>query len=263
MIPSRHFNKIEYGDDWARKTTANPGEIYWYQHIPVSIRRYFPEFIEISDNRITMEKINGIVLSHLLTRGLFTNKHLLSLLNVLEEIHNSSEPPDSKIAYKDNYEPKIRQRYEKYDYSRITDWGDYYLGKITDVLYWHSPRIGVIHGDPVFSNIILRNEKDFVFIDMRGRVGNTNTIFGDVFYDYAKIYQSLWGYDFILSELRINRDYLQSLRSKFETYFILKYSKDDLRFLRYITASLLFSLVPLHNEIEKQKKYFNLIQEII
>jgi hypothetical protein len=33
---------------------------------------------------------------------------------------------------------------------------------------------------------------------MRGKIGDTLTIYGDAFYDWAKLYQSLIGYDKIL-----------------------------------------------------------------
>ena len=37
---------------------------------------------------------------------------------------------------------------------------------------------------------------------MRGRLDNINTILGDSFYDYAKIFQSLVGYDEILPKVQ-------------------------------------------------------------
>jgi tRNA A-37 threonylcarbamoyl transferase component Bud32 len=52
----------------------------------------------------------------------------------------------------------------------------------------------VIHGDPVFSNILLKGDNTVAFLDMRGCLGNTMTLAGDVVYDLAKVYQSLGGY---------------------------------------------------------------------
>ena len=59
----------------------------------------------------------------------------------------------------------------------------------------------MIHGDPVFTNVI-KTQTGIKFIDMRGKTVD-NTIYGDRNYDYAKILQSLMGYDFILNELEI------------------------------------------------------------
>ena len=59
----------------------------------------------------------------------------------------------------------------------------------------------VIHGDPVFSNALLLTRGDQVcLIDMRGCVGNVLTVAGDPLYDWAKVFQSLMGYDLVLLE---------------------------------------------------------------
>jgi len=49
-----------------------------------------------------------------------------------------------------------------------------------------------IHGDPTFSNIMLRENGEPVFIDPRGYFGNTE-LFGDPNYDWAKLYYSIAG----------------------------------------------------------------------
>jgi hypothetical protein len=61
-----------------------------------------------------------------------------------------------------------------------------------------------IHGDCTFSNMMLRVGCEPVFIDPRGYFGNTE-LFGDVNYDWAKLYYSLVGnYDkFNLKDFRL------------------------------------------------------------
>ena len=54
------------------------------------------------------------------------------------------------------------------------------------------PIFNLIHGDCTFSNIVLRNGEDPVFIDPRGYFGDTE-IYGDPRYDWAKLYYSLLG----------------------------------------------------------------------
>lgn len=51
----------------------------------------------------------------------------------------------------------------------------------------------VIHGDPVFSNVLLTDAPAVVLLDMRGEVGNHLTLQGDMLYDLSKVYQSLLG----------------------------------------------------------------------
>ena len=93
---------------------------------------------------------------------------------------------------------------------------------------------------------------------MCGKIGDTLTIYGDAFYDWAKLYQSLIGYDKILQDKNINPEYEKKMIKVFENYFLKIYSQEDLQNLKLITKSLLFSLIPLHNN-EKCQKYYNLI----
>ena len=93
---------------------------------------------------------------------------------------------------------------------------------------------------------------------MRGRLDNINTILGDSFYDYAKIFQSLIGYDEILQQKTISEDYREQLILFFKSYFVNIYDEPSFKFIQIITKSLLFSLIPLHND-DKCNDYFNLI----
>lgn len=69
-----------------------------------------------------------------------------------------------------------------------------------------------IHGDPTFSNIMLRDSGEPIFIDPRGYFGNTE-LFGDPNYDWAKLYYSIAGnYDrFNLRDfhLEIGENYIE------------------------------------------------------
>ena len=94
-------------------------------------------------------------------------------------------------------------------------------------------------------------------IDVKGKQGNDFSIFGDCFYDYAKIYQSLIGYD----EILLDKEIKESYKSKMINYFNSKFSNQDLEKIRNITKSLLVSLIPLHNEANKFKKYINLAKK--
>ena len=116
----------------------------------------------------------------------------------------------------------------------------------------------IIHGDPVFTNIIVNIYGKIKFIDMRGKLGEKLTLYGDWLYDWAKIYQSLIGYDEILLEKTINSEYKNDMIEHFKEFFINKYSEDAFQNLKLITKSLLFTLLPLHHN-EKCADYYNLI----
>ena len=93
---------------------------------------------------------------------------------------------------------------------------------------------------------------------MRGKNGENLTIYGDFLYDWAKLYQSLIGYDKILMGKKINKNYEDNMINAFETYFIELYSNEYLNKLKVITKSLLFSLIPLHDN-KLCDEYYNLI----
>jgi thiamine kinase-like enzyme len=61
-----------------------------------------------------------------------------------------------------------------------------------------------IHGDCTFSNLMLRDDKEPIFIDPRGYFGDTE-LYGDSNYDFAKLYYSIVGnYDrFNLKDFRL------------------------------------------------------------
>ena len=93
---------------------------------------------------------------------------------------------------------------------------------------------------------------------MRGKVGKTLTIYGDWLYDWAKLYQSLIGYDRILQDKDISKEYELKMKGFFKEYFIELYSEEDFNNLVLITKSLLYSLIPLHDN-NRCISYYNLI----
>ena len=64
---------------------------------------------------------------------------------------------------------------------------------------------------------------------MRGRLGNYQTIFGDIYYDYSKIYQSILGYDFVLNSIELDYEYIDTFRENFENRF----TKNELENIEY------------------------------
>ena len=128
-----------------------------------------------------------------------------------------------------------------------------------------------IHGDPVFSNVLLTDESTVKLIDMRGALGDVLTTQGDVTYDLSKVYQSLCGYDHIILDLpRTERadEMLAELREHFVDFVSKLYkscaSADEaadagrpvsMRDVRMLTAVHFFSIVPLHDVREHQEAY--------
>lgn len=304
MIAARDFNTIQIIDNKVIKSSKSEkllGEIYFYLHMPPTISHIFPpvynvDFIpETSTYAITMENCRGVTFSHMLVGRSITKGRLLSLLTALHTIHTTRRTDEPSLTVPAtlekqlkntafgqanhhvniyaSYGSKLLSRYkqhrERYDalgplaislFDRLHEFLDTYEAEEKGVY------AELIHGDPVFSNVILSNDdKAITFIDVRGQLGNTLTSEGDINYDLAKVLQSLCGYDHILfmsennadlaSILTDNKplldqadiDLLEELQEYFfaflkETYSVHLHRKTLLR----LTASLFFSLIPLH-----------------
>lgn len=270
FINNRSFNKIEIIDDlYVKKTTTISegliGEIYYYKNIPENIITYFPKFIKNSgNNEYIVEKINGINLCNYFVSENVNEQLLLKLLNTIKNIHSSCEycVNFDNVNIYSNYFEKNKIRFQEFDYSIFENYKIIYE-TIMNFLYEYEQNdngiIGIIHGDPVFSNIIITEDENIKFIDMRGKLGNKLTIQGDIFYDYSKIYQSIIGYDEILLNKIVSNKYRTNLITVFEQFIINNFGKNKLEHIKMITNSLLLSLIPLHNN-ENIYKFFDLIK---
>ena len=261
-IAPRSFNKVEYTDNTVIKHTSNEGEVYWYKNIPESVKEYFPKVINIQDNRIELERIDGVSYSYLYTSKQLTSNHLLVLISSLRNIHSCDKPIEAVNIYS-NYSRKLRQRITEHPEIYIKYGIVDLLIKITYSLQEYEEKqgglSGIIHGDPVFTNVF-ETPTGIKFIDMRGKQGDEVTLYGDVYYDLAKVYQSLIGYDNILNGIEIDDAY----RSELVTYFENMISKEVLDKIKLITASLLISMLPLHDDDEtKFNKYIKLIENLV
>ena len=139
-------------------------------------------------------------------------------------------------------------------FQALRDWGVEYAAGGRVVL------ARVIHGDPVFSNAILSTLGTVVWIDMRGRVGSTLTLAGDVLYDLAKVYQSLHGYDFILHGVdmgAVDELHREELSGVFDEFVRRQYPTVRMSDVCAAAALLFFSLVPLHQDRGHQKRFLH------
>ena len=261
LTPSRSFNEVQYKGDTVVKTTSNPGELYWYKNIPEVIKPHFPKVNSIKNNVVSMENIEGVSFSYLYTTKTLTLNSFYTLLDSMAQIHTSKTHVEEQGDIYSNYVPKLISRYN----NNIELYNKFLGSKlIFDVLKdklsnYTTAVPGIIHGDPVFTNII-KTKNSIKFVDMRGMLGETPSLKGDIFYDYAKIYQSLIGYDFILNDIEIDNVYTRDFIQCFENQF----TPEENKYIKLITASLLFSLLPLHEESSaKFTKYFKLIENLI
>ena len=265
-IKPRDFNQLNnnFIEIYKKKSDDLSAEIYYYQNIPNKIKDMFPLFINYDEGNTWYEisKINGLTTSVLYVSELLTLVMLKSIMDSIKRIHTCECNQNStNINIYDNYSKKVVERYTSYDYSQFHNSKEIF-NEINNFLkdYENSKKgkICVIHGDTVLTNIIINEYNKIKFIDMRGKIGSELTIYGDWLYDWAKLYQSLIGYDNILLNKEINIKYQTSIIDFFKDYFITLYSEDDFHNLKMITKSLLFSLIPLHDNHHCQY-FYNLI----
>ena len=263
---TRVHNRIETYKDHIIKYSSNiEGEKHYYSHIPKNIKHLFPEFLQSGDNYIKLNKVQGIPISFLNTNKTLTENIIINVLKSINTIHNSAEADKNTNIYH-NYNTKLRERLNSYDFSQYDNFESIKNTIINYLKTYEAEKrgtAGVIHGDPVFTNILIDNNNNLKFIDMRGRLGNELTIFGDIFYDYAKVYQSIIGYDSILMDKEIDLDYVSRNKKIFEDYIKSNFGEDRMNDIKPITGSLLLSMLPLHTDNSKCIKYFNLVKQLL
>jgi capsule biosynthesis phosphatase len=262
-VEPRHFNKLIYDSTTVTKISEDNklgGESYYYKEIQkYPIRKYFPKLVSAEKGKVVMEKIDGSNFTTLYINEILTTNHLDKLFDSIFEIHHLFEFPRNEFDKYYDYNEKLINRFNSFDYESIgvskVELNEI-LNSVKDINGVYTP----IHGDLVFSNIILTNSGQLKFIDVKGVQGNEFSIYGHPLYDFAKIYQSLIGYDEILLEKQISESYKRKMVTHFEKKFSLR--KSDLVTVKNITKSLLVSLIPLHNEPEKFTKYIELSKTI-
>jgi capsule biosynthesis phosphatase len=311
MIAARSFNLVQIFEQNVMKSSRNPallGEMFYYANMPDDLINVFPTalgFNFLSDMySMTMTKISGISFSHLLVNRSMTIGRLVLFLETLAKIHRShgvcSKPfdlvsiiPDLPLKPStlmlsemyDNYVPKVSSRFNLYQsaYLALDPDVESLYGKILAALRLYEELgagiyANVIHGDPVFSNVILSLDGGVRMLDMRGCIGTRYTIAGDLTYDLAKCYQSLRGYDIILLKgnssdqnrhkplstvlNHLDRRMLREFEAVFWDHIATTYPTVRKKHVQWITASLLFSLIPLHEE-PNRPLFYELIKELV
>ena len=264
-IKPRDFNVLEKSsfEIYTKKSADLSGEIYFYSNIPSQVKDMFPLFIDYDVNNTwySIEKTGGLTISNLYVSELLKPNNLRAVMESIMRLQKIA-PNNSAINIYQNYKTKLKERYESYDYTRFDNSAQVYDVIHKQLDFYESKNLGkisCIHGDPVFSNILINENHKIKFIDMRGKLGDTLTIYGDYLYDWAKIYQSLLGYDEILLNKFVNADYKNAMLNEFKEIFLSWFSEEDFNHLKVITNSFLFSLIPLHDN-ENCIHYYNLIK---
>lgn len=220
----RPFNRITVdGDVLIKEAVDEQGkklvvkECAWYEKAKENSGQILPHIY--CTTPLKMEYIRGkniyeYQLSHGEKRGI-----LEILIHALQQLHQSEQVEADSFSMKEAYYGKTMERLSKIEdlipFGR--DKRIYVNGKSCRNVFFHKRELErklerisckafhFIHGDCTFSNLMLRGDGKPVLIDPRGYFGYTE-LYGDVRYDWAKLYYSIVGnYDqFNLKNFRLD-----------------------------------------------------------
>lgn len=210
----RPFNSMKFNGDIVIKEGINEqgkkiaiDERNWYKFVKAQNYEFIPEIYEYEP--LKMKKIQGKNIYDYDCLTFSQKEEILSnIINALEKLHNlvpsiKANDIDSQTAYItktfDRLE-KIRNLVPFADREFIKINGHYYRNiffakeELTALIKNYLPKeFRLIHGDCTFSNLMFDTfNLKTILIDPRGYFGSTK-LYGDVDYDWAKLYYSLKG----------------------------------------------------------------------
>lgn len=208
----RPFNRIEEKDGRIIKTGIDEQgralavrEKTWYQYVYDKGIKAIPRIFSFEP--FEMEKIDGRNIYEYGNLSFEDKKEILRrMIAALDNLHNLGSKDADYFSIWDAYISKTYKRLDKIrdlvpfaDRKIIRINGKdcrnifYYKKEVAQKLLQYQPeKFYFIHGDCTFSNMMLRNGREPVFIDPRGYFGHEE-LYGDIAYDWAKLYYSLKG----------------------------------------------------------------------
>jgi hypothetical protein len=227
VLPNNKYNSLRIVNGRVVKrgpAATMRGEAFFYASVPAlggAAAALFPAFhgtiaLPLGEERdavplleITLDLVKGVPLTTMMRAGLLAAYHVDAVVAALDALHACASAPVTLAldALRPSYVDKMR--------ARFADAG-VYAGRTPDartVLTALEARLArytasaalrvapVIHGDAWFANIILTPANGLKFIDMRGLVSGEETLNGDATADWAKLLQSVLGFDEVVFAL--------------------------------------------------------------
>lgn len=289
IIQPRFFNEISIDTFKGLLTKRSKDiskfndEINWYLNVPKNLKYLTPRVIsyELGKNPfITMEFYNYKTAHSLLINDELNNEQWSMFFKNLKKTIDSmkgytvniSSIDYSSIIY-EMYINKTKNRLNNFkiqtkylDLNKTIIINQKPIGDLNSIISQveklynflfktENKTLSFIHGDLCFSNILVETDKMFFrFIDPRGSFGNKG-IYGDVYYEIAKIQHSINGkYDYIIEDMfevsccnnqieyKVNGQ-TDNIKKLFYTYFENDFNMQKVKF---IEAMLFLSMCPLH-----------------
>jgi len=239
------------------------GETYFYktvQTIP-SLQPLFPTYYGSSPGKLKIKYIHSIPFTHLYTTKQLTADHLTVAFKTLDALHACT---DVKVTItpaqiKDAYISKLTHRISGPEYMPLPEVSGVYAELLRHLKVYMPTSVPVIHGDAWFANLLWTYDNRIKCVDMRGRIGNTLTLNGDPNYDYAKMYQSLLGFDEVVFGLTpVDKEYRSHIVGLFLDHLRLRNVNVEDVFL--ITLCNMVGSIPFHI---RRAELWSLIQTLL
>lgn len=210
----RPFNEVIFNEETVQKKGIDAqgqkiavDEIAWYKHVTDLGFKAIPKIH--SYDPLIMERIKGRNIWEYDCLTISEKRNVIDLIvHGLNDLHKLSEPIGATESdLEDSYINKTFTRLEKVErlvpfagneFIKIN--GGYYKNIFYDksalaktLRKYYPKEFRLIHGDPTFSNMLYdRIHGRVYFIDPRGYFGKSK-LYGDVDYDWAKVYYSMVG----------------------------------------------------------------------
>jgi capsule biosynthesis phosphatase len=271
-LPNNKYNSIKlYGNTIVKSGPLDTikGEYNNYEILKnTTVEHFFPKMHSFQSNDnigyLELEYIKGIPLYYLYKNKLLQPHHVKKLMNILHQIHEIRLPINVTIQdVQNNYVKKLEDRFKNIHHYPFTDSAEIFKIILDNLrLYTNSDRITItpfVHGDFWFSNIIYTFNNEIKCFDTRGKIHHKYTTNGDRLYDYAKLYQSLLGYDSILysNDRHISSDLIQLFESEVEKIGI------NLNDLKIVTISLIAGSLHYIESLDVRKRIWNFVKILV
>lgn len=201
VIQDNTISKIPKDDQGKRLAKR---EQNWYKYLQKYNFENIPNII--SFNPLTMELINGEMIFRKKLNYEEKREVLKKIINALNKLHQYESTEASNEDIIEAYLTKTFDRIKMVENLIPFALNEYITinGKRCKNIFFNLEKLKqkvnelfktefcIIHGDCTFSNIMLDTNNNPIFIDPRGYFGFSE-IFGDVDYDWAKLYYSIKG----------------------------------------------------------------------
>ncbi|SFM05084.1 NTP transferase domain-containing protein [Methylorubrum salsuginis] len=269
--PARYFNVVEISKHTVTKAARDPNfahlirdEVLWYKTVAGLGFTNIPTLLK--EAPLTLTRVPGHHPFELSLDSAGQTRVLGNIIEALADLHRRDTQPGSAACTAQMYREKPLNRLEAVEQliPKLTSCKKLQInGRICrNILHpsnkaWFNRLVDTlstetfvpIHGDPTFSNILIDTTGKPLFIDPRGRFGDS-PLHGDPRYDWAKVYYSVvGGYDFFNAkrfELRIGNN---SIDVNIDNHgwghlkpIIERYLDDDLVDVQIIHALIWLSL---------------------